>query len=261
MRYSPSTRSVSLAKAFMLSLPCALARFLSNRLTSAGIALANGTGRTPSRRRVVRTRRRGWSSVRTRAIASRYGPHDPRRRHALPSSSNSRDRAAISKLAARRLTSHSNGPGLVSSKSLTSNTSVGRVRRSRRSCDRCASPQHLHAGDRVRGRREVGGHDHGGAPVERERRREHPLVADRDEFGTRVVSCPVSERDRVRSAGAAPTPREPTGERRRAPHARSSPAARDRDGRRPRRHLGSVCSTRCHEAIVRLAGDVVTRSG
>ena len=39
MRCSPSTSSVSLVNAFMLSLPCALARFFSNRLISAGVAL------------------------------------------------------------------------------------------------------------------------------------------------------------------------------------------------------------------------------
>ena len=56
------------------------------------------------------------------AIASRY-PRTALSTIARPVFAvNSRDRAAISKLAARRLMSHSNGPGAVSSKSLMSNT-------------------------------------------------------------------------------------------------------------------------------------------
>ena len=95
-----------------------------------------------------------------------------------------RSRPAIARLATRRLTSHSHGPGSVSSKSLMSNTS-------RRSGDgeaaevgevRVAAALHLAA--RMRGvRRQVGRHDRGRAPVERERRHEHPPVPQRHQLG------------------------------------------------------------------------------
>ena len=51
-------------------------------------------------------------------------------------------RAAISMLAASRLTSHSHGPGSVSSKSLMSNTSRRSGEAKTPKFDRCASPQH-----------------------------------------------------------------------------------------------------------------------
>ena len=49
-------------------------------------------------------------------------------------------RAAISKLAAIRFTSHSNGPGSVSSKSFTSNSSTRSGEANAPKFDRCASP-------------------------------------------------------------------------------------------------------------------------
>ena len=51
-------------------------------------------------------------------------------------------RAAISMLTARRLTSHSHGPGSVSSKSLMSNISRRSGEAKTPKFDRCASPQH-----------------------------------------------------------------------------------------------------------------------
>ena len=53
-----------------------------------------------------------------------------------------RSRPAISKLAARRLTSHSQGPGRVSSKSLMSNISWRSGEANRPKLERWASPQH-----------------------------------------------------------------------------------------------------------------------
>ena len=50
-------------------------------------------------------------------------------------------RPATAKLATRRLTSHSHGPGSVSSKSLMSNTSVRSAEANRPKLDRWASPQ------------------------------------------------------------------------------------------------------------------------
>ena len=50
-------------------------------------------------------------------------------------------RAAIVKLAAMRFTSYSNGPGSVSSKSFTSNSSCRSGEANAPKFDRCASPQ------------------------------------------------------------------------------------------------------------------------
>jgi hypothetical protein len=49
--------------------------------------------------------------------------------------------AAINMLTATRLTSHSHGPGSVSSKSLTSNTSLRSGDANTPKFDKCASPQ------------------------------------------------------------------------------------------------------------------------
>jgi len=57
-------------------------------------------------------------------IASEYERAIARTARRPTTSSNSRSCAAITKLAARRLMSHSHGPGNVSSKSLMSNTIV-----------------------------------------------------------------------------------------------------------------------------------------
>lgn len=51
-------------------------------------------------------------------------------------------RPAMTRLAASRLTSHSHGPGSVSSKSLMSNISRRSGEASSRKFSRCASPQH-----------------------------------------------------------------------------------------------------------------------
>ena len=110
-------------------------------------------------------------------------------------------RPAIARLAARRLTSHSQGPGSVSSKSLTSKTSARSGDAKPPKFDRCASPHSWTRRPDCRRRREVGGHDRRRAAVEGERRRQHALVADRDEVGdARALLC-AEELDRVRAAG------------------------------------------------------------
>ena len=60
---------------------------------------------------------------------------------AARSAENPRSRPAISKLAASRLTSHSHGPGRVSSKSLMSNINCRSGEAKTPKFDRCASPQ------------------------------------------------------------------------------------------------------------------------
>jgi len=56
-------------------------------------------------------------------------------------SENPRSRPAIAKLATNRFTSHSHGPGAVSSKSFMSKTSVRSGEPNTPKFDRCASPQ------------------------------------------------------------------------------------------------------------------------
>lgn len=75
-----------------------------------------------------------------RVIASRYERTVPLTTRARSASSKPLARAAITKLADRRLTSHSQGPGRVSSKSLMSNISSRSGEASSRKFSRCASP-------------------------------------------------------------------------------------------------------------------------
>ena len=127
----PSTISVSLPAACRLSRVRALARHLLGELEplaltpSAAVLAAgwHGPCRAARRRRRASTTRRARASRRRRSCARgrsarrrarSRGPR-PRRRPLL--------RPASTKLAARRLRSHSNGPGSVSSKSLTSKSS------------------------------------------------------------------------------------------------------------------------------------------
>ena len=107
----------------------------------------------------------------------------PSRSSAAPCRPTPMLRAAISTLASSRFTSHSNGPGSVSSKSLRSKS----IRRSGRAVE--AEVRHvrvtaqLHVEPGVRGRREVGGHEQRGAAVERERGGRHAPVPQREQLG------------------------------------------------------------------------------
>ncbi len=127
-------------------------------------------------------------------------------------------------LAARRFTSHSHGPGSVSSKSLMSNSSLplGRAEEAEVRQVRVAAELHVDPG--ARRRRQVGRHDQRRAAVERERRDEHPSVADRDELGHAALGL-LLEQARSGRAGRRPAPtcRAPTS----APGPRASPTARD----------------------------------
>ena len=115
----------------------------------------------------------------------------------------SRSRPAISKLAARRLTSHSQGPGRVSSKSLTSNTRRRSGAAKTPKFERWASPQSLHLEPRLRSLVEVHRHDRRRAAIERERRGEHPPVADRNQFGDTVLGLVLEHLDRILAGFAA----------------------------------------------------------
>ena len=106
--------------------------------------------------------------------------------------------AAMSMLTASRLTSHSHGPGSVSSKSLMSNTSLRSGEANTPKFDRCASPQHWTVQTRARRRREVAGHDQRAAAVEGEGGDEHPPVADRHELGNPRRRLALEQLHRVR---------------------------------------------------------------
>ncbi len=85
-------------------------------------------------------------------------------------------------LTASRLTSHSHGPGSVSSKSLRSNTKPALRRREHSEIRQVRIAAALHGQPRPRCRRKVVRHDQRSAAIERERRDEHPPVANRHQL-------------------------------------------------------------------------------
>ena len=137
---SPSTTVVSFANAFMLSFDCALATLRSNccrcfRLPCCPMsALMSST----SMREYQRSR---FDMPANFLIASRYARVTARLTDCRCLASKPRSRPATAKLATSRLTSHSNGPGRVSSKSLMLNTSRRSDAAKAPKFDRCASPQ------------------------------------------------------------------------------------------------------------------------
>ena len=76
-----------------------------------------------------------------RAIASRYSRAAAITTEPQAASSKPRSRPATAKLAASRFTSHSNGPGSVSSKSLMLKTRLRSGAAKMPKLERCASPQ------------------------------------------------------------------------------------------------------------------------
>ena len=113
----------------------------------------------------------------------------------------SRSRPAISKLAARRLTSHSQGPGRVSSKSLTSNTRRRSGAAKTPKFERWASPHSWTRKPGLGGLREVHRHDRRRAAEEREGRGQHPPVADRHELWDAALGLVLEHLDRISPAG------------------------------------------------------------
>ncbi len=111
-------------------------------------------------------------------------------------------RLATAKLATSRLTSHSNGPGSVSSKSLMPNTSADRARRTPE-VGQMRIAAELHSSP-VSGHVQVGGHRIGRAAEEGERRDQHPSVAEGHELWHREVSCSSSISTGSRRSAAAP---------------------------------------------------------
>ena len=84
----------------------------------------------------------------------------------------------MARLAASLLTSHSQGPGRVSSKSLMSKTRFPLGRGEQPKIQQVCVPAHLRGHSCAGSAGQVGGHEGGGASVEAERGLQHPAVAD-----------------------------------------------------------------------------------
>ena len=150
IRYFPSTRSASLDSACRLSLVCAFATFCRASFTMPWAAFLRAfpfwlaTARSmasiscSSDRRAYQMSRvficANW------AIASRYARTAARVTSCVSSLVNALFRAAMVKLAAIRLTSYSNGPGSVSSKSFRSNNKFRSGEAKTPKLERWASP-------------------------------------------------------------------------------------------------------------------------
>ncbi len=140
IRGSPSTTSVSFENARMLSFERALAKFFSKRLTCFPLPCSATTLAICSTSM--------WAYQTSRLlivakflIASRYARAAVVLTDRRCLASKPRSRPATAKLATSRFTSHSNGPGSVSSKSLTPNTRRRSGAAKAPKLDRCASPQ------------------------------------------------------------------------------------------------------------------------
>ena len=179
IRYFPSTRSASLESACRLSRVWALATFcfavFSMPWASFLRALPFWVATASSMVSIsCSSDRRAYQMSRVpicanSAIASRYARTAVSVASRVSSLVNALFRAAMVKLAAMRLTSYSNGPGRVSSKSLRSNNRVRSGEAKTPKLDRWASPHSWDDQAGPRGVFQIGCHDLGGAPIERER--------------------------------------------------------------------------------------------
>ena len=141
MRTLPSTSWVSLENADMLSRVRALAMAFSVRLTLFAFSCWPSHSIVVSRSRCAYQTSRLFMPAK-HAMAVRYSSTVSNTACSCSLTANPLSRAAMTTLAARRLTSHSHGPGSVSSKSLMSNTSRRSGEANKPKLERCASPQH-----------------------------------------------------------------------------------------------------------------------
>ncbi len=150
MRYRPSTSSASFESACRLSCVRALsatrcARFVADFSRVLSVPFNERVAVLMAFIRSASDRREYQMSIvvicANSAIRSRYDSTD--RSVALRASAGVKPllRAAIVKLAAMRFTSHSNGPGSVSSKSFRSKSNVRSGDANTPKLERCASPQ------------------------------------------------------------------------------------------------------------------------
>ena len=198
IRMSPSTCSVSFASALMLSFPSAFVTTVSKWSDSSGrtsppsLDHRLGIDAGVPEVEVAASRELGHGlAVRGRTARPPTVPM---------SLVEPRERPASTKLVARRFTSHSNGPGLVSSKSLMSKTIARSGAANPPKFARCASPQALDLQSRSGGRAEIGRHDDRGAAVERERRREHPMMTNLDKISNPCLLLGSKQGHGIRSS-------------------------------------------------------------
>ncbi len=147
------------------------------------------------------TRRRACASRPAGASRSGTRRRRPSRAARRSRSLNPRSRPPIAKLATRRLTSHSNGPGWVSSKSLMSKIRRRSGAAKTPKLERCASPQSWTMRSVSWRGGKVRGHDSRGASIEGEGRRAHPPVPDRDELLDAGLVLALEDLDRIGALG------------------------------------------------------------
>ena len=196
MRSSPSTVRHSFESARRLSFVLTFTTFAWRRFICLPEAVVRKRSRMPATsRRVYQTSMFRISAK--RAIASRYSRTAvvvTERRSASPKPPS---RPATAKLAASRLTSHSNGPGRVSSKSLMLKTRRPVGRREDAEVREVRVAAELRVQARPWSVREVRRHQVGGTAEEGERRGEHPPVTDRAELGKSCLGLLLEKVDGV----------------------------------------------------------------
>ena len=237
IRRRPPTTSVSLAWAWSESfvrdfatMDDALAAICSSRLAFSLLVSLPARAARPAMIASMSTREYHTSRLpdsARRCISCRYVAPTSRAAVAQSFLEKFWSRPAMTTLAARRLRSHSHGPGSVSSKSLTSNIIDRSGEANRPKLLRWASPQTCVGESRAGRGGQVGCHDQGGAAVEGERGDQHAPVADRHELG------------HPRAEPVAPTGRPGRVGRRRARRPPAMPAA---PGPAPPCRVGTVPS-------------------
>ena len=176
------------------------------------------------------TSRCAWRRTRASPAGTRHrAEHDAWR---APSPRTRCPAPAISRLAASRLTSHSHGPGSVSSKSLMSKTRRRSGEAKMPKFDRWASPQACTVMPDARRGGEVAAIGERGAAEEGERRHRHPAVADRQQLGhpRRAPGSPAARPGPARSGPAANSGVARPRHLARGPPCPSPPAVRGSDG-------------------------------
>ncbi len=201
MRIFPSSVATSFENAFSRSFVSALATIESKPLTCR-FSAAPAAFSSRSQDCTFSASSESYHASRTDcsaecSIRSRYPRPAATRISRRSASLNPRWRPAISKLATSRFTSHSNGPGWVSSKSLMSNARRRSAEPNRPKFDRCASPHSWTVRPLFGSGGEVGCHQQRGAAVERERRDHHASVTHGDEVRHPRLGLLLQQRDRV----------------------------------------------------------------
>ena len=241
IRYCPSTTSPSLDRACRLSRVRALRRFFSARSAAqrqrrARPCLLLGLGFLPAvppgllarlaRLAVALRSVREFARTRPRrsvgghvGVPEFHGAHLGELGHRLPVGAHrcQGDRGGFrpgqavvaggdGEAGGHPLTSYSNGPGRVSSKSLRSNNKSRSGEANTPKFDRCASPHSCVVRPGGRGAGQIGGHDLRRTAVERERGDHHPAVPDRHQVGLPGRVLLLEQGDRVRPvSGGLPT--------------------------------------------------------